>query len=91
MDEVMLTTVDNPFNPFTHWEEWLAYDMSNGYNSSGIVAAITNTSNEFSDKLESDEIAEAINHFVSIEPTNLFAAIKKTTKVPIGYPDASSS
>lgn len=28
---VYITTVDNPWNPFTNWDEWLQYDRSMGY------------------------------------------------------------
>ena len=26
MAQVMLSTVDNPYNPFTNWDEWYAFD-----------------------------------------------------------------
>lgn len=28
---VYITTVDNPWNPFTNWDEWLQYDIEMGY------------------------------------------------------------
>lgn len=31
--EYMLTTLDNPFDPFTRFDEWLEYDTTLGYNS----------------------------------------------------------
>lgn len=37
-DEVMITTRDNPFNPFTQWRDWWAYDTGKGYNSWMLVA-----------------------------------------------------
>lgn len=27
----MLTTIDNPFDPFTQWDEWYAFDEQKGY------------------------------------------------------------
>lgn len=27
----MLTTIDNPYNPFTQWTEWYAFDEQKGY------------------------------------------------------------
>ena len=29
----MLTTVDNPFNPFKDFDSWLMFDNEKGYNS----------------------------------------------------------
>lgn len=40
MREVMLTTVDNPFNPFDNFEEWFKIDMQFGYNTCALVARI---------------------------------------------------
>ena len=28
MADVMLTTIDNPYNPFTEWNEWLQFDLA---------------------------------------------------------------
>jgi len=29
----MLTTFDNPYDPFTQFDKWLLFDMEKGYNS----------------------------------------------------------
>lgn len=29
--QIRLTTVDNPWNPFTHEDEWYKFDVSHGY------------------------------------------------------------
>lgn len=47
--EVMLTTVDNPWNPFTNFDEWYAYDISHGHRSCALLARFARTSNELSD------------------------------------------
>lgn len=44
----MLSTVDNPYNPFTHWDEWWAYDTTQGYHTSGYLARIVINSDELS-------------------------------------------
>ena len=58
--EVMLTTFDNPFNPFTQWDEWYSFDDARGYHTPGLLARICNFSLELSD---SDRV-EAINHAI---------------------------
>lgn len=64
MTEYMLTTVDNPFNPYTHFTEWYAYDMVLGYNTPGLLARITTTSVELSDADQNAALEEAIDSIV---------------------------
>ena len=49
VDSYMLTTVDNPFNPFTQWREWFAYDEQMGYHTCALLARVTVTGDELSD------------------------------------------
>lgn len=60
-DEYMLTTVDNPYNPYTHYDEWYEYDTSKGYNSASFLARIAKTSDEMSDADQELAIEEAID------------------------------
>lgn len=65
MAEFMLTTVDNPYNPFTHYDEWLAYDERLGYGTSQLLARVLITSDELSEADQSVAIDNAINEIVS--------------------------
>lgn len=60
----MLTTVDNPYNPFTQFDEWFAFDEAAGYHSSGLLARIVQTSNELSETDQDLAIEDAIDEIV---------------------------
>lgn len=47
--EFMLTTVDNPYNPFTEFDQWYAYDVQVGHHTLALQARVTRTSDELSD------------------------------------------
>lgn len=47
--EYMLTTVDNPYDPFTEWDEWFNWDSRAGYHTPGLLARIANSSTDLSD------------------------------------------
>lgn len=64
MDEYMLTTIDNPYNPFTHWDEWYAYDEGAGYHTSGLLARITINSHELSEVDQNLAISYAIDEII---------------------------
>lgn len=41
-EELVLTTIDNPFNPKTEYEKWRMWDADNGYNTEEYLARLTN-------------------------------------------------
>jgi hypothetical protein len=47
--EYMLTTVDNPFDPWTQFQQWYAFDTRLGYHSAALLARVAKTSDELSD------------------------------------------
>jgi len=56
----MLTTVDNPYDPFTEFDEWNAFDVSAGYNTTSLLARTMKSSVELSDADQSQEMEDAI-------------------------------
>ena len=52
--EVMLTTVDNPYDPFTQFDEWLMFDEDHGYHTCSYLARIAKDT----DGLSEDEPIE---------------------------------
>ena len=47
--EYRLTTIDNPYDPFEDFTEWLLYDNEAGHNCCGIVERLAKTSKTFSE------------------------------------------
>ncbi|NCA91990.1 hypothetical protein EOM82_01885 [bacterium] len=62
--DIRITTADNPYNPFTEWEQWLIYDRVNGYYSCERLASITTVSDQLSDDENYDTIEEGINELI---------------------------
>jgi len=60
----MLTTVDNPFNPFEQFIEWYNFDVQAGHGTSSLLARITRSSDELSDRDQALEIDHAMNEIV---------------------------
>ncbi len=74
----MLTTVDNPFNPFTQYDEWLAYDEQSGYNTNEYLARIANTNPAMTDDEVGEAIDSAIDRIVKIDPFGLYIKVNKS-------------
>ena len=72
---VMLTTIDNPYNPFTDFENWYNYDTSHGYNSCSYLARIANTSATLPDSINQIEIENAINEICELNINGLYTKV----------------
>ena len=75
MSKAMLTTVDNPYNPFTDFDKWLSYDNDAGYCSCAYLARIAHTSDVLSDSENEDEINRAIDEIIRYDPFNIYMKV----------------
>lgn len=75
----MLTTLDNPYNPFTQFDEWLAFDEQKGYNTCNYLARIVKTSDELSEADQSLAIEEAIGEIVELNILGIYVKVTPTT------------
>lgn len=66
IDEFMLTTIDNPYDPFTQFEEWFNFDESKGYCTCSYLARIAKTSDYLPDSMNDEEINRAMNTIIDI-------------------------
>jgi len=80
MEERMLTTEDNPYDPFTQFEEWYAFDIQNGYNTCSYLARIAMTSNELSDKDYDQALDSAIDEILEYNLTGNYKVVTKKKK-----------
>lgn len=71
-----LTTVDNPYSPFTHFTEWMMFDIEKGYNSCAYLGRIARTSDELSDDENDDEIERAIDEIVKLDFLDLYMKVE---------------
>lgn len=73
----MLTTVDNPFNPFEQFTSWWLFDIEKGYNSCSRLMRIAKLSDDMSSKEEEDEIERAIDEIVKYDFLDVYKKVKK--------------
>jgi hypothetical protein len=78
----MLTTYDNPFDPFTQWDEWYAYDMNAGYHTPGLLDRIAFVSYELSDADIHMAIQDAIDEIVRENVSGIHRKVQRGDIVP---------
>lgn len=77
MAKCMLTTIDNPFDPFDDFDSWYQFDVDKGYNTCAYLARIARTSDQLSDYENDKEVERAINEIISYDFMNIYKKIKK--------------
>lgn len=80
MVRCFLTTFDNPYSPYEQFEEWYQYDVDHGYNSSGLLMRLAETSSQFTDNENAYEIEKAIDRIVAADPQNIYKKLKIEVK-----------
>lgn len=78
MAKAMLTTKDNPFDPFTQFASWLQYDLDKGYNCCEYLGRIAKISEQFTEEENDIEVERAIDEIVKYDFMNIYK--KKTMK-----------
>jgi len=63
-EEYMLSTIDNPYNPFTAFDEWYAWDTRAGYHTLGLLGRIVRTADDLSYPDQNLAITLAIDEIV---------------------------
>ena len=75
--EYMLTTVDNPFNPFTQFDEWFAFDRQMGYNTPSFLDRVTKVSDDVSQPDQLLAIQHAIDEIVQENVSGMWRKVSK--------------
>ena len=75
--KVMLTTKDNPHDPFDNFSSWYMFDVESGYNSCAYLARIAKTSDQFTDVENDEEIERAIDEIVQYDLMGVYVKVKR--------------
>ena len=72
----MLTTFDNPYNPFDEFTSWFMFDEEKGYHSCAYLGRIAKTSEQLSDEENAQEIERAIDEIIKYDFQNIYKKVK---------------
>jgi len=76
----MLTTVDNPYSPFTKYDDWYAWDIQSGYDTCGLLARIAVVSPSMSDEQVTYEVVTAMREICDFNLSGVHKITKPTDK-----------
>lgn len=73
----MLTTIDNPFDPFTQFDSWYQFDEEKGYCSCSYLARIAKVSEDLSEPNYNALINEAIDEILEYDFMGIYKKVVK--------------
>jgi hypothetical protein len=73
----MLTTVDNPYSPFTEWDEWFNFDSQNGYHTPALLARITKLSPDLPESEQALAIEQAIDEIIKENVSGMWRKVSE--------------
>lgn len=71
----MLTTFDNPYNPFEQFEQWFLFDVEQGYNTCSYLGRVAQLSTDMTEKEEEDETERAIDQIIKNDFLNIYKKV----------------
>ena len=74
--KVMLTTIDNPFDPINDFTSWRRFDEEKGYYTCSKLARIAKLTDDMSQKEEDEEIERAIDEIIFYDPLGFYKKVK---------------
>lgn len=80
MTNSMLTTFDNPYNPFTQFDKWFLFDAEKGYNTCAYLGRVVRTSDEFTDEENNQANERAIDEIIKYDFRNIYRKVSMNTQ-----------
>lgn len=75
MKTFMLTTFDNPYNPFEEFIDWYMFDCEKGHNCSGYLDRIAKINNDMTENEKNIEIERAIDEIIKYDFQNIYRKV----------------
>ena len=79
VSKCMLTTVDNPFDPFEQFTSWFMFDEEKGYHTCSYLGRIARTSDQLSEEENELENERAIDEILKYDFRNIYKKVVQKT------------
>lgn len=81
-DKVLISTIDNPFNPFLDFDNWYAEDIRLGHDTSGLMQRLFVDYPDMSDRDNAIEYARVVRELFQLDPGELYILVKRPDVEP---------
>lgn len=79
-NDCMITTEDNPYDPFDQFDHWFLFDCEKGYNSCGYLARIARLAEAMTEEEKDAEIERAIDEIIRLDFLGIYKKVYRNQK-----------
>ena len=76
----MISTSDNPYNPFTDFKSWYVWDETNGYHTCSLLARICENTEDLGDREELLAYYDAVEKMLRYNVTGNYIKVFEPTQ-----------
>ena len=76
-EECMITTIDNPYDPFEQFDLWFMFDIEKGYYTYSKIARLSNVTFDMAPFEFDRETDRAIDKLIEIDFANIYRKVYK--------------
>lgn len=77
---VALTTIDNPYDPITDFDNWYLYDEQKGYHTSSYLARLVKDSYDVDPAFMEFQKEQAIDEILTMDQSGFYKKVEKDIK-----------
>lgn len=77
----LLTTIDNPFNPFDDFASWYEFDCEKEHFTCSRIARLADIDDEMTQREVEDELERVMNFIVRYDPEEKYMKVHETSAV----------
>lgn len=75
INDCMLTTFDNPYDPFEQFEEWFLFDVEKGYNTCAYMGRLSKITDDMSQKEIDEECDRVMDKIIKYDFMNIYKKV----------------
>lgn len=75
MTDYRVTTIDNPFSPFSQFDDWYRFDEQHGYCTSGYIARIAVLSDDMPETMWNEEFDRAVDEICDLNVLGIYKKV----------------
>lgn len=77
---VALTTIDNPYDPITDFDNWYLHDEQKGYHTSSYLARLIKDSDDVDPAFMEFQKEQAIDEILAMDQSGFYKKVEKDIK-----------